>query len=249
MTSDDTHLWTCDWTILETGFYHKGNKQTNFQQTITVFLVGTIQKMKWFKFQRIKKEKDKKWTQLSPVGQEPTFKTDKNQCRIMLFSQPVRIQGSWKTDDFASRVRTLWRARDVWICNKASAFLLRSMLETVAFPKVSFTCFLFCSCLLKFDALTRLLNNPAGTWRRHDVILMSMRRNDFASTSALPHYGAMYYVASTSVRRQYDAMCPLAITPLNYDTSSWLQPCQIKSLAMIKNWYNTYVYLHSGHMT
>ena len=35
---------------------------------------------------------------------------------------------------------------------------------------------------------------PAGTWRRNDVVLTSMRRD---------------YIASASVRRHFDVMCPL----------------------------------------
>ena len=45
---------------------------------------------------------------------------------------------------------------------------------------------------------------PAGTWRRNNVVLTSMRRDDVALTSVRRHFED---VASTSVQRHFDVMC------------------------------------------
>ena len=62
--------------FLEMGFQHKGNKQMKKTQILSKILQFSrqhqIQKIKLFKYY-IEKGKNKIWTELSLLGQEPTF--------------------------------------------------------------------------------------------------------------------------------------------------------------------------------
>ena len=77
MTSELTHLWACDETIFRTGIPTQ-RKWTNQKELIVNKLLQFsrqewIQKIKSFKCYT-EKDKNKNWTDLYLLGQEPTFK-------------------------------------------------------------------------------------------------------------------------------------------------------------------------------
>ena len=52
----------------------------------------------------------------------------------------------------------------------------------------------YCKCRPEGEVTATVSTGPAGTWRKNDVVLTSMRRD---------------YVASTSIRRHFGTKCPL----------------------------------------
>ena len=75
MTTEITHLWACDKLFLESEFQHKENKQMKktriLSKNLAVFLAATDSENKIIQILH-RKGKNKIWTELSSLGQEPT---------------------------------------------------------------------------------------------------------------------------------------------------------------------------------